>query len=104
MGDYMSGKSTLCDLRVLIDRLSEYAMHLNEWEPYCKSITDAYFEQGEEVKTDEAVVVTLPILNHHENIWFLVVGIIIGIVVMWMIDRKEFIKNILRFHKYESLR
>ena len=103
--DYMDGMSTLCNLQILIDRLGEFAMYLNEWEPVCKNITDSYFAKA--VANDEDLTVSgvqEPAKNGVERLWFLIVGMIVGIVIMWMIDRKEFIKNIIRYHKYQSIR
>ena len=107
--DYDDGMSTLCNLQVLIDKLDEYAMYLKDWEPYCKNITETYF-QRDRITMDNMNAVSGVYSYYssnrsekYESIWYLFVGIIIGVLSTWIIERRQFVLNLLKHHKYDTL-
>ena len=117
--DYNNGDSTLCNLEVLLNRFDEYALYLKDWYPICRNMTDKYYENphnkegifvGDVYEVDDHFVVpsqsgddVTPAKGGIESAWYLIVGIIIGAVIMWAIDRRNFIINQLKSNKYHVI-
>ena len=124
--DYDHQNSTLCNLEILINRFNEYALYLKDWEPVCRNMTDKYYENP--LNKDNNIIVgdvfevndgDFGSLSMHSNddiggdfvserrgvesVWYLIVGLIIGAVIMWAIDRRNFIMNQLKSNKYHVI-
>ena len=106
--DLDSDTSMLCDLKVLMDRLGELAVPLNEWEDQCAAVTNAYFDEKKKKKKnkkseDLADMEQVDVSKQRQisetgldgvGIWSFAVGILFGAGIMWVIDRVRYFKNI----------
>ena len=110
--DYKDGKSTLCNLSVFMDRLNELAMPLKEWEHYCRKVTGDYFSTKKvismgvvdgETGNIEGVNNGQGYNMHQMGLWNFVIGLMCGAIVMWIMDRVKYFKNLFR-QDYDTIR
>ena len=99
---YFNGND-LCKLKILMESL-DFGVELKEWEPQCRDITEAYFDDL------DSSFSTSNIISSPHFIIGVTIGAAVALILMLIIQSKHylckkclFVFQYIRWRKYESL-
>lgn len=101
--------SQLCSLMVLMNLLNEISMPLNEWEPFCRNITETllmgngitsmdvletvHVDDHQFVSSVESVSSENYLSRFTDDVWLIIIAFLLGATVVFIVDRWKFIRK-----------